>query len=113
MERAGDEEHAPKLGTDGTRNINGARTMPRKKKGADGKSAGAESHIDMQLAPEFFERIDNLQSEIDDINKAAKEECQPLRPLDEASARSRVRALLYPTRVPDWLAVEAPAEDEF
>lgn len=51
----------------------------KKAKGADGKAVGAERHIDMQLAPEFFERIDNLQGEIDEINRQAKEDCQPHR----------------------------------
>jgi len=53
--------------------------VAKKAKGADGKKADADRHIDMQLAPEFFERIDNLQGDIDNIMSEAKTDCQPLR----------------------------------
>lgn len=53
--------------------------MAKKAKGVDGKGADEAKHIDMQLAPEYFDRVDNLQSQIDDIMDEAKTDCQPLR----------------------------------
>lgn len=50
--------------------------MAKKSKGADGER---EEHVEMQLVPEYVDRVENLQDQIDDIMQAAKDKAAPLR----------------------------------